>query len=453
MSELVIVGCVSQTARCDGRAVVSAEREALVRARFDEARALLEPAGLWAGAPVVALDARPGGVVATTFADAASAGFPEFLGRPVVFFDTSLGAVPDLDVVLHELTHVWLRAAGADDARWRLEKGWDGSLSGRANHDAAMVHEGLADFVAAGLTGDPVLGEGLGERFGTTSLRVEVRCPDGLTGSPHEDSLVVSGALWELGGAGQDAASMAGVLAAVRGAAVEGSAGVERFSRALREVLDDALAARWDGLVQRRGLERCDAPIEVGVSRVSARSGDFIAAGTGRFGGSGPLGGPVGGPLGFSARVADTETVKVMVRSAESDTLSIDWRAVGASGEVLGAGVAPLVLAPSAWVSVSLPAGSQVLDFVFTTTTSNDVAYNDVRVTTEVRVAPERVGPGGARSGCGGGVMGGVELGLVLGLVAQRFRRARTSASGSSQSDSQGRASIGRADKPRRYPP
>lgn len=446
MSELVIVGCVPQTARCDGRAALSAEREALVRARFDEARALLEPAGLWARAPVVALDARLGGTVATTFADAANEGFSEFLGRPVVFFDSRLGAVPDLDVVLHELTHVWLRAAGAGDARWRFEPGRDGSLSERANHESAMVHEGLADFVAAALTGDPVLGEGLGERFGTTSLRVEVRCPDGLTGSPHLDSLVVSGALWELGGAGQDAASMAEVLGAVRGVAVEGSSGVERFSRALREVLDEAHAARWDGLVERRGLERCDATMDVGGSRVSARAGDFIAAGTGRFGGSGP----VGGPLGFSARVGGADTAKVLARSSESHALSVDWRALGASGEVLGAGVVPLVAAPSSWVSVALPTGSQVLDFVFTTATSNDVAYNDVRVMREVRAAPEPVAPGGAGSGCGVGMMSGVELGLVLYLVAQRFRRARTSASGSSQSDSQATASIGRADRPRR---
>ncbi|HRE90413.1 MAG TPA: hypothetical protein PK095_14875, partial [Myxococcota bacterium] len=187
-----------------------------MRQRFEEARALLEPAGFWVGSPndgpVVVLDARLSGALATTFEDAAREGFPEHPGRPVVFFDTRAGAVPDLDLVLHESTHVGLRAVGAVDARWRLERGRDGFESGRANHESALVHEGIADFVAAALTGDPILGEGLGERFGTTSLRVEVRCPDGLTGAPHQDSLVVSGALWELGGAGRDAASMAEVL-------------------------------------------------------------------------------------------------------------------------------------------------------------------------------------------------------------------------------------------------
>lgn len=446
MGELVVVVCVAKEARCDTFGPATASREAAVRQRFEEARALLEPAGLWVDWPVVVLDARLAGALATTFEDAEREGFSEHSGRPVVFFDTRAGAVPDLDVVLHESTHVGLRAAGAVDARWRLERGQDGFESGRANHQSALVHEGLADFVAAALTGDPVLGEGLGERFATTSLRVEVRCPDGLTGSPHLDSLVVSGALWELGGAGRDATSMAEVLGAVRGAAVEGSGGVERFSRALRETLDEAHAARWAGLVERRGLERCEAPIELGVSRVSARSGDFIAAGTGRFGGSGP----VGGPLGFSARVGGADVAKVLVRSTESGALSVDWRAVGASGEVLSVGVVPLEGAASSWVSVALPSGSQVLDFVFTTTTSNDIAYNDVRVMREVRAAPEPVAPGGAGSGCGVGMMGGVELGLVLYLVAKRFKRARTSASGSSQSDSQGTASIGRADRPRR---
>jgi hypothetical protein len=396
---------------------------------------------------VVVLDARLSGALATTFEDAAREGFPAHPGRPVVFFDTRAGAVPDLDVVLHESTHLGLRAAGAVDARWRLERRQDGFLSGRANHESAVVHEGIADFAAAALTGDPILGEGLGERFGTTSLRVEVRCPDGLTGAPHQDSLVVSGALWELGGAGRDAASMAEVLGAVRAAAVEGGAGVERFSRALGDGLGEALAARWAGLVERRGLFFCDTPIEVGGARVSARAGDFIAAGTGRFVGRS---GPVGGPLGFSARVGNAETAKILVRSSQGGALSIEWRAVGASGEVLGAGGHPLVGAPSSWVSVSLPPGSQTLDFVFTSTTSNDVAYNDVRVTTEVRTASRPETPGAAGSGCGVGLMGGVELGLVFCLLAQRFKRARTSASGSSQSDSHATASIGRADRPRR---
>lgn len=462
MGELVVVVCAPGQARCDEVGPASPEREAAVRARIEEAQALLEPAGLWVVAPVVALDAELGGALATTMEDAARAGLVAYPGRPMIFFAgrrgrTSEGgldgwheSVPDLDVVLHELTHVWLRAAGADDARWRLEapQGGDGWASRRVSHESALVHEGLADFVAAALTGDPVLGEGPG----AASLRVEARCPDGLTGAPHTDAVLVSGALWELGGAGRDAAALAEVVAAVRVSAVEGSRDVAALVEALGSALSaraeqaarlqgasgaSSLPTRWAELVERRGLLRCGEPIAVGAERVSARAGDLLAAGTGRFPSGGGSAG-VGGPLGFRAQVGGPAghevTAKVVVRSSEARVLAVDWRAMGAAGEVLGEGRAPLEGGPSQWAAVSLPGGSRSLDFVITTNTSHDVAYNDVRVTWE-GVTPRAVSPEPApRSGC---LVGGASLELVAALVVawvarrplvQRLTRARTSA-------------------------
>lgn len=475
MSELVIVVCAPLVARCEELTRPTADRESAVRARFEEARALLEPAGLWAREPVVVLDAPLAGAVATTFAVGAGRDLVPHHDRPAIVFGTSAGRVPDLDVVLHESTHLWLRAAGADDARWQV-------IDGRANHESALVHEGIADFVAAALTADPVIGEGLGSG---TSLRVEVRCPEGLTGSPHADSLVVSGALWELGGAGRDPVAMAEVLTALRGAAVDGGASVERFHVALKEALSReegqgsrGLAVRWGELAGARGLSRCGEPIAVAARPVSARVGDFLAAGPWQFSGetrgrgeqgqaeSGPVG---GGPLRFTARVAGADTAKVTARSSEAGALKVDWRALGTRGEELGSGTAPLMGWPSQWARVQMPVGSETLEFTFVphiTVVSagaapphlrQDVTYNDVWLTPEVHTTSEVAAPTRG-SGCALEMsVFGTELMLALGLAwvarlsgLQRLSRARTSASGRSQNDSQGTANNERADKPRR---
>jgi hypothetical protein len=439
MGERVIVVCAPREARCDELGSASPERVSAVSARLDEARALLEPVGLWAVEPVVALDARLGGTVATSFEDAAREGLEAYPGRPVIFFDTRAQAVPDLDLVLHESTHVWMRAAGANDARWRVH-------DGRADHQSALVHEGLADFVAAALTGDPILGEGLGR---ASSLRVEVKCPEGLTGSPHADGLVVSGALWELAGAGRDVSAMGEVLSAVRVAAVEGSRGVSALVEAMGAALPaqsapgtagspgrvgsaaaTSLGARWADLVERRGLMRCGEPIAVGQERVSAREGEFLAAGTGRSSGSGEAR-TVSGPLAFTARVSGEGTAKVMARSSERGSLSVDWSVLGAGGEALGAGRAPLEGWPAQWATIPLPTGSHTLNFRFTSSVRHDLSYNDVRVAFSgggtaqdtAQIAAPTPPP---RSGCAvGGALGLLEFGLPLCLAWFARRRPR----------------------------
>ncbi len=440
MGERVIVVCAPREARCDGLGPASPERVSAVSARLDEAKALLEPVGLWATEPIVALDARLAGTVATTFDDAAKEGLEAYPGRPVIFFDTRAQAVPDLDLVLHELTHVWMRTAGAKDTRWRV-------LDGRADHESALVHEGLADFVAAALTGDPILGEGLGR---ATSLRVEVKCPEGLTGSPHADALVVSGALWELAGAGRNAAEINEVLSAVRATAVDGSRGVSSLVDALGAALSarstpgspagvgtadaTSLGARWAALVEQRGLRRCGEPIVVGPERVSARTGEFLAVGTARFAGNGPAR-TIGGPLAFTARVSGEGAAKVMARSSEPGSLSIDWSAFGAGGEALGAGRAPLEGWPAQWATITLPTGSHTLDFVFTSSAPHDLAYNDVRVALSgsrtaqdiaqdtAQIAAPTPPPG---SGCTvGSALGLLDLGLPLCFAWLARRRTR----------------------------
>ena len=405
MSDPVIVVCEAGASRCGAGVPPSAQRLAQVRAKLDEARALLEPVGLWAGAPVIALDARPDGWGALTVVDAAAEGLVDHAGRPAILFST--GTEADLDVLLHELTHVWMRTRGANDARWRLE-------DGRATHQSALVHEGIADFVTAALTGDPIIAEGLPAPY---SIRPVARCPDGLTGQPHADSLIVSNALWELGGAGKSPTTMSEVLAAVARSAVDGSGGLDALVAAMTRNLagHPTLASRWEALVTDRGLKKCHEPLEIREGRVSARAGDFMAAGTERFGVD-----EVTGPLHFTASVTGTKTLKITGRSSR-DALSVDWQARDAQGHVLEKGRVPLEGWPSAFTTLSLPPASHTLTFGFVTSQPHDVTFNNVGVTPlETYPAITAASSPAPRSGCALGGPADLVVPLLLGWLMRR---------------------------------
>lgn len=404
MSEVVIVAC---TGAVCVEPVAAVERGAEVRAMLDEARARMASAGLWSVTPVIVLDARLDGVVASSVIDAASEGLTQHAGRPAILF--ARGAETHLDVWLHELTHVWMRAEGARDARWQHD-------GGRAHHEVALVYEALADFVAATLTDDPVVGEGLALTT-THSLRVVATCPDDLTGFASADAVIVSGALWELGG-GRD--TLAAVTQSALGAQrVE--ALVDRVASALA-ARSPALAQRWAELVERRGLRRCDAPIAIGPSRVSAHSGEFLGVGTQRFGLS-----EVSGPLRFTAAVSGTKTARITLRSSQRDALAITWQARDPLGDVIAAGRAPLAGWPSQFATVSLPP-SDHLTFAIVNTTPHDLTFNDVALTS-LEAHPSTVASVAERpgSGCLAAPFDpfALALPLLLGALLRRRGAAR----------------------------
>lgn len=428
MSEVVVVTCGESPAGCAGASPAPTARALAVREAVAAARAHLEPAGLWSVAPVIALDAPLGSAVARTVQDAATEGLTGYAGRPAVLI-ASGGAETNLDVLLHELTHVWMRSQGAEDARWRM-------VDGRASHESAVVHEGLADFVAAALTGDPILAEGLGARATPHSLRALAACPGGLTGFAHEDAVIVSGALWELGGAGRTPAAMSEVVSAVRESAVAGGADVGALVDALAAALtarSSPLAARWSEIVEARGLRACHAPIELGAARASARAMDFLAAGAARLGVA-----EVSGPIHFSAAVAGAQAARVTARSGRPGVLVITWQARGTDGGVVGEGRAPLVGWPSQHAQIALPPASHALRFAFATSERADVTYNDVAVALigprpaeprsaqAVVVEPPR--PPAPRSSCAVGGPSDVLLAVLVGWLAWRRRRRRSRA-------------------------
>jgi hypothetical protein len=107
----------------------------------------------------------------------------------------------DADVVYHEFGHaVVYAAAGLEGVS--LDE-WGAFFAPDA------LHEAYADWLAAVKTSDPVVGDYVGERArrrgdasDLPSLRdisaPGERCPDTLTGEPHQDSRAFSGALWDL---------------------------------------------------------------------------------------------------------------------------------------------------------------------------------------------------------------------------------------------------------------
>ncbi len=381
---LVVLACEAGAARVGQRCADAASyRRDGVVATFADARARLEPAGFWVRAPVIVLDAPLGGLVALTLPDAAAEGLTAHAGRPAILF--APGVETHLDLVLHELVHVWLRARGADDARLRMD-------ANRVVHESAVVHEGVADFVAAALTRDPVIGEA-SLRITPTSLRVVATCPNGLTGASHHDALVVSGALWEL--ASLSPTALSHTLAAVRQSAVPGSASVAAFVDHMTKALAGTpLAPPWSTLVDARGLRHCAAPIVLDLprrpeglpsaSRFSARAGDLLAVGTTRFPGQSQ----VSGPLHFEAPVTGTKVLQIAARTSQPDALAIAWRARDGSSQVVASGVTPLLGWPSSHATLTLPA-SDTLHFGLVSSAAADLTFNDLTLTAlEVHPAP-----------------------------------------------------------------
>lgn len=98
----------------------------------------------------------------------------------------------DDDVVFHELVHAVV------DSTVRLVPWMHADEQGLVESPGAL-NEGLADYFAGVLGGDPDIGEYAARNFGLPEMRViagPARCPDQLMGEPHNDSLILSRALW-----------------------------------------------------------------------------------------------------------------------------------------------------------------------------------------------------------------------------------------------------------------
>ena len=98
----------------------------------------------------------------------------------------------DGDVIYHEFGHGVVNAtAEFTGALWIDEFG--------ATVEPGAMNEGIADYLSATVTGDPMLGEYAGGSFGKTAIRNldnDSTCPGSLVGEVHYDSEIFSSGLW-----------------------------------------------------------------------------------------------------------------------------------------------------------------------------------------------------------------------------------------------------------------
>jgi hypothetical protein len=308
--------------RCTPEATAAPE----LLAHAGAARAFLREHGMWSAAlaePIVlVLGAPVQGALSVRDMDPWLG--PDWRGRPgVLFADGDPSPALDPDVVTHELTHVWMRAAGAETPRWELQ-------GERATCEAGALQEGIADFVAVARSGSPICGRSSTPTgMEALSMAVLARCPEDFQGDPHADSLVISSALWSAR-AQLGPTSTLGALAKV---APGNARRVAEFSMAMDEALTTAgleLGLRWRAIADEHGLQRCEQPLELQPgAAIDARMLDFTIPGLDTFS---PVPSRVLVPQEFELRLpSPAPRVRVSLRGPRTaaEMLAVVWQADG----------------------------------------------------------------------------------------------------------------------------
>lgn len=152
--------------------------------------------------PIPGLDIGPDGWIA--FPNAAyfpeeswnelaqSFGLPPREGDSIIFGQASVDFAYDARVIYHEYTHAVI---GTSRLQTRVLDAYG------LNDDPRAMNEGLADYFAASIAGDAVIGRyGLGELDATAvrDLSVPRRCPADLADEVHADGRIIGSATWAI---------------------------------------------------------------------------------------------------------------------------------------------------------------------------------------------------------------------------------------------------------------
>ncbi|WP_437818632.1 hypothetical protein [Sorangium sp. So ce1078] len=199
------------------------------------------------------------------------------------FFDFS----DDSDVFLHEFTHyVSANAIGYNEGQFAVNEyglsPWAGSID-----------EGIADYFACTVNGDPTLGEATLVPFGAErDLADDVKtCPDDLVGEVHEDGELIGSIAWSLhekfGAELGDRLVWSALTLLTRNASLGDFA--KGLTRAVDKLvsageLTAADASAVEALIKSRGLDDCEEVLDLsgGKSRRTQMFGiDSLAYGTG----------------------------------------------------------------------------------------------------------------------------------------------------------------------------
>ncbi len=361
---------------CNGLGVLDSLRESRVNALLQEASARMTLVGLWSPPPaplLIVLDAPLAPpLLALRVNDAALAGLPAHAGRQALLLSNE-HVEQDIDILLHELSHVWLRSRTPDaqEPRWQ----WH---DGRASHDSALIHEALADFVAASLTQDPRIGEHSLAPGQTRSLDTPRTCPDAMTGAVHSDSLLISHPLWELSGKGGDTIASRRIMSVLSKLPPDATQSIQHFvanfSRALNAKAP-TLSGHWQALTADIQLHRCSEPLLLtDVPRIAYES-DFIAPGLSHFPGQAA---PIA-PIRFQAELHGKQSFIVNLRSDQrSPPLLLHWQALDQHQGVLAQDTRPLEGWPSQFLALDVPEGSTMLNLAIVNESIHDAGFNNI---------------------------------------------------------------------------
>ncbi|MEZ4269291.1 MAG: hypothetical protein R3F39_23280 [Myxococcota bacterium] len=294
---------------------------------------------------------------------------PQWSGRPGILFgdhqDTPTASMDE--VLTHELVHHWLRQSGATEPRWVL-------VEGHADNQPALIQEGLANFVAAARSGDPVIARAAGPHA-ATSLRVFARCPDHLHGEAHDDSLVLSGALWEA----REALPADLLLGAIAQASARRPACPTSPARS--NAPQPLARGRAPGPRSPPDTASTAATSPCALTpgeRLSASREGFVIPAPSAFTPPPPH---VTSPQAFAlALPPGTPSVGLTLRANRKDaaTLEVQWRAPGQADT---REAAPLAGWPIATANLAVPPGATELIFRLASKSPDELTFNDLRVT------------------------------------------------------------------------
>lgn len=194
----------------------------------------------------------------------------------------------DGDVIAHEVTHaVFARTFDAP----RMALTTDG-----ASGEAGALSEAVADYFAAALAGNALIGEYASAEapFGLAmrSLDVPVRCPDDVIGEPHDDGRLYASALWAVRNTldGEDVRRFDALVFETVGRLEAGELSFHALAGLLGEGLTSVLPgvqARLDAAREERGIGGSCRVVRTlrPEQSLTGRRGPFAAPGTNALGG------------------------------------------------------------------------------------------------------------------------------------------------------------------------
>lgn len=171
----------------------------------------------------------------------------------------------DGDVVYHETTHAVLQEILPPHGAYRF-------TSQGVTSEPEAIEEGLADYFAAAISGDPLVGEWVGGEYPSEvrSVKTGTPCSD-WTGEPHADGLLLASALWN---ANVDPKI---VFAALHSVTELSFASV---TRTISRSLDTDSAERFATEIHRLGMGDQGCDLVSTITPEQSLSGPFVVLGT-----------------------------------------------------------------------------------------------------------------------------------------------------------------------------